>query len=436
MEEKNNNNNVFESNADESKETASEKENLSGKKKPKKNIIITFLLSLLAAVVMWIVAVDYEITDYEKDFTDINIKLVGAEQTGMQIDFDDNVRLDITVSGKRSHLSTLKSSSFEAIVDVSGITKEGKSEPLQVEIESVNGITLVSQSMTHLTVVAEKRVTDTFEVVPLLGMAQLENGVNYSLVCDTKTVTVTGSESIVSNIKRAVVYVDPEPKNVTESFKSNCQIVLESDIEIDMSQLTLSPRYCQVEVVLTKEKSVPVEIKIENGAEIKYEASFHPSVKMVVISGEPRKVDEIDKIYLNMSYDKIKNQLGSGKNSFTVNGVLEYPEQIVSVNGETEISVLVDISTRMETVSGESVVINGCPLGYTVKVSDVEIKLTGLYEEIEVIKSSDITVSLNLSGVVPSEREQKVKGGVIIQNPYGTVYETQCLVSVTFVKTA
>ncbi len=434
MEEKNKNN-VFESDSLEEKEAFSPDDDKGGgKKRPKKNIIITFVLSLLASVVMWIVAVDYEVTDYEKIFTDINIKIVGAEETGMQIALDDNLRLDITVSGKRSQLSALKSSSFTALVDVSSVSKEGKSEPLQVEIEPVNGITVVNQSMTHLTVTAEKRVTDTFDIIPLLGTAQLENGVNYSLICDTESVTVTGSESVVKNIKRAVAYVNPEPKNVSVSFKSNCQIVFESDVDIDMSSLNISPLYCGVEVVLTKEKSVPVKIKLDGGAELEYGTSFHPSVTAVLISGEPQLVDQIENINLIIPYEKITNQLGSGKNSFTVRGELVYPENITGMNGETFVDVLVDISTRMETVAGADVVISGCPLGYTVNVSDVEVMLTGLFEEINTIKGDGISVSLDLSEVVPSEREQKVVGNVSIENSYGTVYESECLVNVMFIK--
>ncbi len=432
MEEKNKTD-MFESDASEVKEASSQKDD--GKKRPKKNIIITFLLSLLAAVVMWIVAVDYEGSEYEKSFTGINVKIVGEEQTGMQIELDGNVRLDITVRGKRSQLSILKSSSFTAFVDVSSVVKEGKSDPLQVEIEPINGISVISQSMTHLTVNAEKRVTDTFEIIPLLGTAQLENGVNYSLICDTDTVTVTGSESIIKSIKRAVVYVNPEPKNITESFKSHCQIVLESDVDIDLSNINVLPHYCGVEVVLTKEKSVPVKIKLDGGGDVLYNTSFHPAVTALLISGEPKSIDAIEYINLNIPYEKITNQLGSGKNSFTVKGELEYPEKIIGVNGETNVDVLVDISTRVETVRGENVVINGCPLGYTVNVSDVEVKLTGLYEEIETINNSSITISLELSKVVPSEREQKVKGIVSIENPLGTVYESECLVSVAFSKT-
>lgn len=434
MEEKNKNN-IFESDAfEENEKKHSVENNDSRKKRPTKNIIITFVLSLLASVVMWIVAVDYEKADYEKTFTDVDIKIVGSEKTGMQISMDENVRLDITVSGKRSYLSTLKSSSFTAVVDVSVVSKEGKSEPLQVEIENVNGVRVVSQSITHLTVTAEKRVTDSFEIIPLLGTAQLENGVNYSLLCDTQSVTVTGSESVVKSIKRAVAYVNPEPKNVTVSFKSNCKIVLESDVDIDISSLNISPMYCGVEVVLTKEKSVPVKIKLDGGADLEYGASFHPSVTSVLISGEPLILDQIDYINLNIPYEKITNQLGSGKNSFTVRGDLEYPENVSGVDSNTQVDVLVDISQRVETVLGKDVVISGCPLGYSVKVSDVEIKLIGLYEEIETIKGDKISVSLNLSNIVPSAREQKVKGNVIIEDPYGTVYESQCFVFLMFIK--
>ena len=55
-------------------------------------------------------------------------------------------------------------------------------------------------------------------------------------------------------------------------------------------------------------------------------------------------------------------------------------------------------------------------------------------EEMEKINGSDITVTVDLSEIAPSEREQKVKALVNIENSYGTVYEKQCLVTVVFKK--
>ncbi len=410
------------------------------KDKRKNYYLVTFLLSFLAAFIMWIVAVDYDVEDYEKTFNNINVQLTGQSEllsaTGMQVKLDGDIRLSITANGKRSFLSKLDASSFQAKVDVSGLTSEGKSDPLKITIEHVNGITVTSQSMAYVTVTAEKRVSDSFEIVPLLGTAQLENGVEYSLSCGAETVTVTGSESIIKNIKRAVVYVNPEPKNITESFKSQCEILFESDVDVDFSSLVVSPQYCSVDVILTKEKSVPAEIKLEGGADLEYGPSFHPSVKTFLIVGEPKDVDKIESIYINIPYEKIKNQLGSGKTSFTVKGIPEFPSGIEEVNGIKEVEVTVDVSSGAKNVFGEDVHIINCPLGYTVNVSEIEIKLTGLYEELEAIDSSQISVSLDLTGVVPTVNEQKVRGTVLIDNSYSVVYESKCLLSISFMKSS
>lgn len=436
--------NIFEKNKENNSPENENRESENGfekvKDKRKNYYIVTFLLSFLAAFILWIVAVDYDVEEYEKTFNNINVQLTGQSEllnsTGMQVKVDGDTRLSITVSGKRSFLSKLDASSFLAKVDVSGLTAEGKSEPLKIEIEQVNGITVTSQSMAYITVTAEKRVSDSFEIIPLLGTAQLENGVDYSLLCGTETVTVTGSESIIKNIKRAVVYVNPEPKNIRESFQSQCEIVFESDVEIDFSSLSVSPQYCSVDVILRKEKSVSAEINLEGGADLEYGASFHPSVKSFLIVGEPKEVDKIESIYINISYEKIKNQLGSGKNSFTVKGTVEFPNGIEEVNGIKEVDVTVDVSSSAMTVLGEDVHISNCPLGYTVKVNETEIKLIGLYEELEALDSQNIEISLDLTGVVPTVSGQKVRGTVIIKNSYSVIYESKCLLSVSFVKSS
>jgi YbbR domain-containing protein len=227
---------------------------------------------------------------------------------------------------------------------------------------------------------------------------------------------------------------------VKNSFRSSCLIVLESDVDIDPDDFIISPKYCGVDVILTKEKSVPVKIKLEGGADIEYGTSFKPDVSSILICGEPADVDGVESINVMIPYEKITNQLGSGKESFTVKGKLIYPDKIKPADGEatdiTEIEVTVLVSKKVETVPKENVVISGCPLGYTASVSNVEIDLIGLYEELERINSSSVTVTVELSGVAPSVAEQKVKGEVYIETPFGTIYKKQCLVSVAFSKIA
>ena len=88
------------------------------------------------------------------------------------------------------------------------------------------------------------------------------------------------------------------------------------------------------------------------------------------------------------------------------------------------------------TVLGENVHISNCPLGYTVKVNETEIKLIGLYEELEALDSQNIEISLDLTGVIPTVSEQKVRGTVIIKNSYSVIYESKCLLTVSFMKSS
>ncbi len=416
--------------------------NEDSKKRKRSRAIGTFVLSLLASIVLWIVAVDYEVTDYEKTFTNINVQVKGKTELlgekGMQVETDDSFRLDVTVSGKRSQLSLLDSSSFTAYIDVSSIEKEGSSQ-LKLEIEPINGIEIVSQSSSYLWVKAEKRITQTFNLNALMGTVQLENGVEYELRSSVKEVSVTGSESLLRNVENVVAYVNPEPKNVTESFSSRCKIIIESEGEIDSSLLTVTPEYCDIDVVLTKEKSVPVHFNVEGVEDIDYGASFSfqddKKERKLLVSGEPKIIDSLDEILVNIPYEKIVNRiesLDSGKENFTIEGIVEYPEGVESVDGILVLEVNVNVEKREIAVSGNKVSIDGVPEDFFAQANDVVISVWGLSEELDNITLlDDITISVDVSEKKLEEGSINVSGTVYIQSSACIMYKKECEVTLS-----
>ncbi len=401
---------------------------------PKLSTVLTLVLSLLASVVMWIVAVDYEAADYEKTFFNIEIEVKGKSElfsaTQLQVTYDEALVVDVSVRGKRSKLSSLSSSSFSAYIDVSTIEKEGTSDLLNVEIEPINGIEIISQSLTGVSVKAERRTRKEMEIIPQLGTAQLDGGVEYQLICDSKSVVITGSESILNNITSVVAIVDPEPKNISSSFKSRCEIVLQSEVEIDLSSISISPSHCDVEVVLTKKKSVPLVPLIDGAAGVEYNQSFATDMKKVVICGEPLIVDEVNEIYYEISYQEVLNLLGTGKEKFDVECDILYPEGVSSIDNLEKVNVTVSEGSAKIVVPGENIILENCPEGFVASVEDVEILLSGLYEEVNRIKVANISITVDLSQ--NDHLDGTYTGVVRINNANGVIYSKECITNVKY----
>ncbi len=415
-------------------ETEKEEQKKTKKVGPKGSTILTLALSLLASIVMWIVAVDYEAADYEKTFFNIEIEIKGKSElfsaTQLQVTYDEALAVDVSVRGKRGKLSSLSSSSFKAYIDVSTIEKEGPSDLLNVEIEPINGVEIISQSLTGVSVKAERRIRKEMEIIPQLGIAQLEGGVEYKLLCDSQSVVITGSESVLNNITSVMAIVNPEPKNISASFKSRCEIVLQSEVEIDMESISISPSHCDVEVVLTKKKSVPLLPMIDGASGVEYNKSFTTEMKKIVICGEPLVIDEIDEIYYDVSYQQVLNLLGTGKKQFDIECDILYPESVSSIDNLEKVNVTVSEASAKIVVSGENIVLENCPKGFSASVGDVEISISGLYEEVNRIKVTDVLITVDLSQ--NDHLDGTYTGVVHISDANGIIYDKECIANVEY----
>jgi hypothetical protein len=383
---------------------------------------------------MWIVAVDYEATDYEKTFFNIEIEIKGKSElfsaTQLQVTYDEALVVDVSVRGKRSKLSTLSSANFKAYIDVSAIEKEGPSDLLNVEIEPINGVEIVSQSLTGASVNAERRRRKEMEIIPQLGTAQLEGGVEYQLLCDIKSVVITGSESVLNNITSVMAIVNPEPKNITSSFKSRCEIVLQSEVEIDMESISISPSHCDVEVVLTKKKTVPLLPLVDGAPGVEYNKSFTTEMKKIEICGEPLVIDEINEIHYDISYQQVLNLIGTGKKQFDIECDILYPEGVSSIDNLEKINVTVSEASAKIVIPKENIILENCPNGFVASVGDVEISISGLYEEVNRIKVSDVSITVDLSQ--NDHLDGTYTGVVHISDANGVIYDKECIVDVKY----
>ena len=196
--------------------------------------------------------------------------------------------------------------------------------------------------------------------------------------------------------------------------------------------MTISPAYCDVSVHLRKEKNVSLKLNVSGGPEVEYNSSLELSKNKLMINGEPKIVDGIEFLEVEVDYEKIKNHLDGSESVFDVSGKILYPDGIYSVSGETEVSVTVRVKEKNVTISGDKVLLTGVPTGYTASAEDVTIKLVGLEEEIDsIVKSEALSLSIDLTGADPASAK-KSKCSVYINEPFGVVYDESLYVRVEF----
>ena len=94
-----------------------------------KHKILSFLLALLVSIGLWVYAVTVVNPNDKTTVRGVRVRLVGTadlESNGLMVTGGEEQYIDVEISGRRSDLKELNSSSLEAIADVSNIDSPGE----------------------------------------------------------------------------------------------------------------------------------------------------------------------------------------------------------------------------------------------------------------------------------------------------------------------
>ncbi len=193
-------------------------------KKQVRNNLGLKALSVVIAVMVWMLVVNFD--DPEKSVTyTIAVDLVGQEElleSGKVCEIsDDNsisngsVMATFRVTGKRSVLDKLSSSDFTATADLTqafdlGSDSTEKYVPVTVSAKSNQSEITISQRTVNIKVVIED-IKEKTCYVNLSTQGEVSTGYALgTLSSSTTRITVSGPDSVVSTISKAVAILDVE----------------------------------------------------------------------------------------------------------------------------------------------------------------------------------------------------------------------------------
>ena len=176
------------------------------------------LLSLLIAVIIWIVVanvVDYKTT---KKITGIEIEFVNGEaitDNNMVYEVPEGTTIDVIVKGRRKIVEKLTNSDFRAVADLS---KMSVTNAVNVVVSATNSINAKELTITYadtdsVNVMVEKKIESQLAIT-VRTTSDVADG--YAIRSKTPTpnlITVKGAESVIDMINEVVVDVDVSGTN-------------------------------------------------------------------------------------------------------------------------------------------------------------------------------------------------------------------------------
>lgn len=363
------------------------------------------IIAVFIAAIVWLAVVN--ISDPEKTIVIYNVPVAVTDEEsitdlGMVYNVESGKTVDITISGKRSIVSSLTSDDFKATASLKELSKVNS---VPIEIESKNKsigrkITIVKQSIQSMIVDVEEMDKQKFNIEVEFSGKAVEGYVvgNYSLAEDM--VEVKAPVSVLDRITKVVATCDISGQKADFSQNAAIKLYDKRGEQIKNKDLTLSRKKVGVFVTILQEKEIPIVIgDVGNVAEGYNISDITLSSESIKVSGAKGAVAELDQIDITSDID-----VGdiTKDTTFTINLSDKIP-QGVTINGDTEIKVTVKVyklTTKTFKIKTSDLAVDNLKEGLKLSFpSDtVEITLRGEKNIINDISKEDLKASVDLKG--------------------------------------
>ena len=351
------------------------------------------IAALIFSVFFWIIVININDPVDNVTYANIPVEFINGEvvtNKGKTYDLvGEQQPVRVTVSGKRSVLSKVRSSNIVATADLSQMEVNTYLVPISAEVRGLEGENVTTQvSPGNLEVKIEATDKHTFPISVNTSNITTRNGYAIGEVSvNPEMISISGAESTIRNIHRVVAKVDAA-NGLSESTTLSAELVLHdgNDNVMDQSQLTnnLGERGLSVNVQILREKTVPLRINGVSGnpAEgyIYNGCTTEPS--RIVICGTKEALDEVSAIEIPDSAVSIEGK--QAREEVTVD-VLPYLPAGISLSANASNNVVVTVIIEQE---GRK----------TIELPVGAIQINNLKEDLKLSFESDLDIELQFTG--------------------------------------
>ena len=370
------------------------------------------LLSIIAAVMLWLIIVSIDDPVAYQDFSGIRVTMLN-EDTVTDRDkvyrIEDNSDIiSIRVQARRSVLEKLTSEDFTATADMEKNIKFDNLVGIDVSCTSRNvrasDISNITKSRENVVIRIEDASSEQFNVVVNQIGQEGEGYLVGTAVPEQSLIQISGPASVIAEIRRVVV--DLNKTGFTTDQIKNCDIKIydNADNPVDTTYLEYNGKTTGMNVHVTMFKKKTVRLRVdytgtpEKGYSFK-ELTFKPET--IEIAGTTEDIADLREI--NIPGEAV-NIDGITEDTQINVDVTKYLPENIRLADEKDASVAVQIT--LEKKQGKTVripvsdidVLN-MPQGFNISFGDldeVEFVIMGTSAQLAELGEDDISVSLDL----------------------------------------
>lgn len=260
-----------------------------------KHKILSFLLALVVSVGLWVYAVTVVNPDDTKTISDVKVSFIGTSELSgkkLMLTGGEQQRITVEISGRRSDLKELNSTSLEVVADLSNIDAAGDYEVSWIldppSTVASGDISVVSSSANRIQISVSDRMEKPEIPVTVKNQVSPASG----FLCDpavlsTETISVSGPAQEVSKIAQAIVSVEQANAAETVVQEPSCRFVDQDGNEIVPSEyVTVSDPTVRVTVPVLPYKQVALKCEvIPGGGATEENTKIDISPEFIIVTG-------------------------------------------------------------------------------------------------------------------------------------------------------
>ena len=413
-----------------------------GKIKDSKGLYVA--ISILLAIIFWLYVRAENDIPMENVVRGIPVQIANEdvlESRGLMVSEVEPAAINITFEGSSSVVPRLNRNNVTVSVDVARITSEG-SYDLTYTVAMPNNLNTTGGSgITRSSDVETIRVT----VVPLYTRELSIEGTFVGEVADgyqageleitPETVTISGEESAVNQVARAVVEVGGDA--LTETYTGDLPITLldRDGNVIEDDRISLSVDTALVILPVQVVRDVPLTVNLIPGGGISQE-DIDRYVKVEIdpatisVAGSAEDLEAITSISLG------DIDLSTVLTTASVERNIEIANELTNISGVSRATVTITIEgLEMRTVDVSNFELRNVSAGYHADIvtQSIDIQIRGPQESLDQISPSQILVVGDLTDIVSATGRYTVPARVYLNGPddVGVVGEYTVTVQVT-----
>ncbi len=366
----------------------------------RKHDILTRLLSLMAAMTLWLYVVESRNEDVEQAYKNIGVQIQGLDvlrDNGMTVIEGADTKVNVTVVGKRDALLNVRQDKFLATVDVSNIPSPGEYN-LQYTVSANTEGARISDKNPRLITLKIDRMTNKSVPVRLKVIGQPPEG--YSLAGDClvspTAVEIQGPEADLAKIEYAYVEVDVSELRQTATQRAAYTLMTAEDQPADTSRITSEDPAVDVTTPVYKAGSAPLVLDLilpEGLPEGLVSYVIEPS--SVEIKGDSDALAAVNSIELGSV--NLAALLEQGTDQAVMPLIL--PNGLTSDSAPSEAVIRFDLSRLGDkTIRVDSSQFTGQP-GFAYVTEALDVRVVGTEQAVAELDAQDFTVSFDSQGL-------------------------------------